>query len=294
MRGDGSDTLKSLRQLLSAPPRHREGTLFPVKIPAVTAGQSYTRVIDGGYWERLLSCTFNFTASATVANRAVQWVLQDGDGSTYNLVQVVPVVSANQTVQGCLDFTLPVTAQSQQSESAYGTQTAPGALTAIATSPTLQPGTYQVEWTVELGGTVAAGTDNDNFGVYSGATQLERSINEAAVNAYPQQPFEIVLSAAGTLILKNIGAGTAASIYSGELVITPVDQIFGEGQLPDIVIQSGWQWVLQGINIQAADQFTNLNFLVERYASDAANGGTGDIDERHARQWLANAAGGNW
>ena len=284
MRNDGSDTLSSLRQLLSSPPLQRRGVQQAFKVPAVTAGQPFTHTVDGGYWERLIAVTFNFAASATVANRGLQWQQLDGDGSIFNYVQVVPVVTANQSVLGTLDFTLPVGAQSQQSQSAYGSATTPSALTSIATTPTLQPGTYNVGWTVELGGTVAAGTDNDNFGVYSGTTQLERSINEAAANTYPQQSFEIVLPAAGTLILKNIAAGTAGAIYSGELVVTPVDQVFGEGQLPDIVLPAGFGWEIQVLNIQVGDQLTNVNYIVERYASDYANGGMSDETDRWLRR----------
>jgi hypothetical protein len=290
MWGDRTDTLASLRQLLSAPPHQRRGVVLPVKVPAVTAGQSYTRTIDGGYWERLIGLTFTFTASATVANRGLQWNLLDGDGALFDLVQIIPVVSASQVVQGTADFTLPVSAQSQNSSSTYGSAAAPSAGTTLLTTLVLQPGTYQIAWTAEVGGTLAAGTDNDNFGVYSGATLLERSVNPAVAGAYPQQVFDQLLTAVGSLTVKNIGAGTAASTYAAELVATPIDQIFGEGQLPDMVIPAGWQWQLQVINAQAADQITNLNYIVERYASNYANGGMAD-EERHAIDvWIRDLA----
>lgn len=274
--------LGSIRQLLSDPPLNRRGTFYPFKVPAVTAGNNFTWTIDGGYWERLLALSFSFTASATPDNRAVTWQLTDGDGAIFNQVQVLPLVTASQTATGVLDFTIPVTSQTQESNSVYGTQTSPAALTTIATTPRLFPGAYQLSWIVELQGTVAAGVDNDNFGFYSGATQLFRSVNPAAVGSYQQETTDFIVTTAGQYTLKNIAAATAGAVYSGELVITPIDQIFGEGQLPDETIPAGWSWSLQVSNIQAADQLTAVNFIIERYASDFANGG----EQLEREAWL--------
>lgn len=114
-------------------------------------------------------------------------------------------------------------------------QAAPAANTTIVSSGPVPPGIYTLNWTVELAGTVAAGTDNDNFKVVQGATVLLSSVNPAVVGSYPQDPITVQVGPAGlatSFQIKNIGAATAGSTYRAQITLTPVS----EANLPQVTI----------------------------------------------------------
>ena len=158
------------------------------------------------------------------------------------------------------------------SSSYYGIQSAPSAGTVIAGSATVQPGEYQIEWEVELAGTLVEGTDNDNFGLYVGAGLQADSINNAIAGSYPQEPLNVELSSSHFIQVKNIGAATAASDYSASLTITPLAAPTSSFCIPDIIIPSGWYMYIGVGNIQTTDQCIVNNVYLERYASNYADG----------------------
>lgn len=98
--------------------------------------------------------------------------------------------------------------------------TSPAALATIVVTASLPAGTYTVNWTVELGGTLAAG-DANNFQLVDVAGGLVASVNPAVAGNYPQAPVEIITTTAGTVKIIAIAAGTAGAIYSAQVSIIP-------------------------------------------------------------------------
>ncbi len=99
-----------------------------------------------------------------------------------------------------------------------GTVTTPAA-GAVITSQVLGEGTYMVNWTVQLSGTLASPADLNNFGLYLGATLLATANVPAAAGSYPQLPQTVVVPAGGgTVAIKAIGLATTGAIYTAVLV----------------------------------------------------------------------------
>ncbi len=271
MDGNGR-TLRSRHTQLADPPIYRRGItqLLPIANPA--AGSNALRQIPGDYWERPLTFSGQFAASASAAARGLAFQVQTGDGTPVFSTPVADIVSASQTVNfyGALSF--PGITEFAAAQSFYGLVASPAANTAIAQSGSLPPGTYQVAWEVELAGTLTELTDNDNFRLLVNGSSVAISVNPAIAGAYPQEPVEVTLSVASAISLKNILAGTAASDYSGSITITPLDEAGASFCIPDLVLQSGWYCGVVAANILAGDQFSNLNTLLERYASNDADG----------------------
>lgn len=101
------------------------------------------------------------------------------------------------------------------------TSAAPGAGTTVTTQ-SAGPGSFLLSWTAGLQ-TAAAGGDANNFGLYNGAVLLATSVNAGAVGSYPQAAVVTYLEASATAVaVKNIGAGTAGSVYAATLTLTPM------------------------------------------------------------------------
>lgn len=116
-------------------------------------------------------------------------------------------------------------------QAAEGSVTSPAANATIAqiTAANLTPGTYLVNWEVDLDGTPGAG-DVNNFklsGASSGLSLI--SVNDGVVGHYVQDQVQITIPAtnASALSIKAIAAGTAGAIYSGQISLVPVpgDQV---------------------------------------------------------------------
>jgi hypothetical protein len=112
-----------------------------------------------------------------------------------------------------------------------GSQSAPAANLQIALLATasLQPGaTYLIQWSVGLDGTVASGTDNNNFQLRQGSTTVETSSNAAAVGRYPQESVVLTVPnpATGISVRSGNNAATAGSVYTAQLTATPVAYTF--------------------------------------------------------------------
>jgi len=286
------DTLKSLLQVLTAPISGGKGIYELLPYPNPAAGSGLSRTIPGDYWERMIAVSFNFVASATSARRSLAFQFQNGDGVPFLSVPIIAEVNTSQSIsvfgyRGALPY-----ATWDASQSYYGTATSPGAATTIVSAGTYPPGLYQIEWTVELQGTTTAGTDNDNFKLVAGGTTVEQSVNGFAVGAYPQQNTFVDLSVAGTITVANINAGTSGAVYSSNITVIPQTTQNTNFVIPDITIQSGWIAAVVGNQLQAGDQISTVNFLLERYASDYANGGYQDELDSHIRTLLGQAVMG--
>jgi hypothetical protein len=101
------------------------------------------------------------------------------------------------------------------------TSATPGAGTTV-TSQTAGPGSFLLSWTAQLQTAAAAG-DANNFGLYNGAVLLATSVNAGTVASYPQAAIVTYLEASAAVVaVKNIGAGTAGSVYAATLTLTPM------------------------------------------------------------------------
>lgn len=264
---DGHTVSTARGQLRPATSWRGPGRYELVKIAAPPTGAGFTRPTPADFWERILGVVFTFNTSATSGSRQMQFALQDGDGFTFNVTPLFSAMGPNQVMNVILDRDGTPANQAPTALNGHGSVTTPAANTNIASSPTVQPGEWTLYWTVELEGTPAAGTDNDNFALFSQGNLIETSVNQAAVGVYPQLSTNVETNAATTFNVKSVGAGTAGAIYVADIVAVPVGQDQSYGQLPDMWMKSGWQSSIQIIDVQAGDAITNLAYLVERVPS---------------------------
>ena len=286
-----SDTLRSLRSQLAAPPLYRRGIPQLIKIqPNPATGAGYTRIVPGEYWERYLSVAFTLATSATAGIRTLSYNYADGDGYIYNSTPISNEVGPSQSFvsYGDLNYVTPV--EIPESHENEGSSTTPVAGTTIATV-TLPSGGWTLNWTVGLSGTTSA-TDVNNFGLYNGSTLLLQSVNgDTAQQDYPQLPIDVQVPVGGaTFNVKNIALATTGAVYAAQLVATPSNVVAAQFTIPDLVIPAGHQVQLAIGNAQAGDAITAIGFLTERYASNYANGGVEDIERREIEAWIAGLA----
>jgi hypothetical protein len=279
-------TLADLRTLMGHPPRFRRGYSSVDVQPNPAAGANFSLLCDAQYWRRINACYFTFTPSATGTPREIFINYLDGSGNIFNQVPVASLVTASKVTNCSGDLTANVGEPPLGSQQNYGTQTSPAAGTTIATVGAVEPGNYTVYWTVELQGTTAAGTDNDNFGLYANTSLVLQSVNSEAVGTYPQIPFELELSGAASVSVKNINAATTGAVYSAEFMLEGSGPNYPRFRLPDIILQPGWTWQINIYNPAGTDQLSNINLLVEHYASDWASG-TADLEREAMLDALA-------
>ena len=120
-------------------------------------------------------------------------------------------------------------ATDQQTQDNEGSVTSPGAGQTIVTLAGLPAGTYNVGWSVELAGTLAA-ADSNNFRLTdTGGDQLG-SINLAVAGSYPQVSTELTIATGQSISIVAIAAGTVGAVYSAQLSIEPViiDDVIAE------------------------------------------------------------------
>lgn len=98
-----------------------------------------------------------------------------------------------------------------------GTVTSP-AVTETIVSVTVPPGTYTVQWTVTLAGTIN-GNNTNNFGLYNGSSFVAESVNADAAGSYPQTARTLTVTAAQPTISIYAGGTTpgTGSIYTAIL-----------------------------------------------------------------------------
>lgn len=101
-----------------------------------------------------------------------------------------------------------------------GSVTSPAAGAVIASIAGVPAGTYNVNWTVELAGTIAA-ADSNNFELSSPAGVVLVSVNPAVAGDYPQPSIEVTSATAGTWTVKAVALGTVGAIYSASFSLEP-------------------------------------------------------------------------
>lgn len=117
----------------------------------------------------------------------------------------------------------PILAGSELSQEFEGTVTSPGANANVVNvgAGAIPVGTYQVQWVVELDGTVSA-TDVDNFKLIINGLTVLNSVNDGAIGRYPQPNVTVTITGSGAQSVKAVAAGTVGAQYSAQLVFTPV------------------------------------------------------------------------
>jgi hypothetical protein len=265
--------LHSRRALLSDPTAFRRGTqqLLPAQTPA--SASSFLSGVSGSYWERILTISGTIATTATGGIRQLLFQLFNGDGVPFVSTPILAGVGASKTLSfyGNQNYQSPNSFPLSQDN--YGTQTSPTTGTTIVSATASGFGSYTIDWTVELQGTTTAGTDNDNFGLYANGSLVAQSVNGFELGTYPQEPTDEILPSAGIFAIKAINTATTGAVYSASLVITSVESQNAVFTIPDLMLESGWSYGITGINLLAGDQLSNIQVLLERYASDYANGG---------------------
>lgn len=82
-------------------------------------------------------------------------------------------------------------------------------------------GTYTVEWTVSVGGTLAAG-DANNMKLVGPGGLILNALYPAVAGDYPQPTVQVTLAAGNFLNVQAIAAATVGGIYSAQVAIIPV------------------------------------------------------------------------
>jgi hypothetical protein len=109
----------------------------------------------------------------------------------------------------------------ENNQEAFGSVVSPGAGTVIAQLPAIQQADYEIRWQVQLIGAAAA-ADQDNFGLYAGATLLVTSLNPGAAGVYPQTQTAFYDQFGQALSIKAIAAGTVGVTYAAQFSIVPI------------------------------------------------------------------------
>lgn len=139
-----------------------------------------------------------------------------------------------------------------------GSVAAPAANTVIVSTASFPAGTYQVQWSVELEGTVAVGTDDNNFNLNANSAVFAQSINPALDNVYPQATQIITLTTAGTIVVRNALAASAGSTYSASITVTPIS-----AQNTTVTLQLGDR-TLQFPSASGIQSLNNLGIEMQR------------------------------
>ncbi len=95
MTTPGAANTSQLARLLLGAPSYAVGWQEPVYVPAPAAGAGWSYVVDGRFYERLLSVRFTFTASAVVATRDVRMSLHDANGTPVTAILAGATVTAS-------------------------------------------------------------------------------------------------------------------------------------------------------------------------------------------------------
>ena len=160
------------------------------------------------------------TLTSTAMNY-VGTVVNDPDNGS-KLMNVSGTSTTAPAVTGIVGEAVTVQAAYAALGGTSGTTAANPAAGTTMASTDLAAGTYQVSWTVQLSGTVAAG-DANNFGLYNGTDLVATSVNAAETGSYPQAQAAVTIPAAGaTLAIKNINQGTADAVYAAYFTIPGV------------------------------------------------------------------------
>lgn len=116
MTTPGVRSTSDTARLMVNPPGFAIGWQQPVYLPDPAVGANWAYTVDGRYFERLLAVRYRFMASAVVATRFPEVVLQDTNGVTITAVQGGWTVPAGNTVRPNLIIGAPVAANATGGE----------------------------------------------------------------------------------------------------------------------------------------------------------------------------------
>lgn len=105
--------------LMLGPLGYQVGWQERITVPPPGAGNQWVHVVDGRYYERLISATFTFTASAVVATRFVRTRLIDTNGLVITQAETGDNVVATNSVTPYLNLNTPTPAQGSNGDT-YG------------------------------------------------------------------------------------------------------------------------------------------------------------------------------
>ena len=266
------DRFPDLYQLGAYPPDLRRMATFPAALANPAAGAPAVYRVVNDWWERIVAVSATLVTSAVVPHRQPLAQIVNADGLVLDQVPLGPTVRPSVTWPLFTSIDNPPRdTASGPTRSNTGSQTAPAALTAIAT---LTPGAglWTASAVLQLSGTPGAGELN-NFGLYIGAGQNAQYVNPGAVFGPFAPPVSVVQVAAGTAVaVQNIGVGTAGAIYSAQLQLAPYLLGAGCAKLPQFILKPGWSLQLTAINQDAGDQWQGITVTTERYPSVWADG----------------------
>jgi hypothetical protein len=237
------------------------------KVPQPASGGGLTFPIDGTYWRRLVSMAGVLTCSAVAGQRSLSLAYADGDANVWNLLplaaqifpgQVLPFFGDQATVSpvagnGLTPAAVAVANTFAATGSATVTLPNGAAITGfdVTQSSVAANATGVVTVTGAQGGTltydaVATTTATDNLSI-----------------RFPS-PLQPAAGAAGIAVTYTGGASTPAGTVTAYGQAAAVS---AQAQLPDFILKSGWQLLLQLGGAQVGDQISGVQFLMERYPS---------------------------
>jgi hypothetical protein len=265
-------TLADLRTLMAHPPKIRRGNTESKLEAAPAAGANYTRTTGNTWWERILAISFTLTTSAAAGQRSAAINYLDADGNPLISKPAVPLIGPSTAYAVSADIFgasgtpasgYPVTATGSFAGAGNGSASLPA--NASLTGFTVSIGVAgadnapTVSVTNALGGTLTYTVGNNG----NAQLPLVQAFNPALPVAAAGDQIEVAWTGA---------TGTPA----GDIVVTGV--LTGTGGigscplLPDIVLKSGWSLQVALSGAESGDQISSIVTLVERYASNMADG----------------------
>lgn len=267
------ERLSDVRSLSARPPQLRKSFTQLIGPLSTVTGSTVVWNVPSDYWARIISVIATPITSSTAGIRQYVGAYFVGNLLAFTAVPLSQGIGPSQLGQ----ITGVIDGQNMgqvggDSEEVEGRVLGPAAAATIATL-TLASEEWTVNWEVQLDGTVAA-ADENNFGLYVGATLVATSVNPpTAGGPYLQESQTIQVPFGGAaLAVKAIGAGTATAGYTASFTVTPYGNITSYARLPDLVLQPGWQFGIETINGSGGDQIANTYLLVEQFPSDWASG----------------------
>lgn len=122
----------------------------------------------------------------------------------------------------------------------FSVGSAPAGVTAPTAGQTIislavQPGTYNINWTTTLDGTLSA-LDRDNFQLFANGVAIARSANDDLPGTFAQaMQTNVVITAASNVNIVSPGAGTATATYLANIEMIPVG---GDGNVTALVLNA--------------------------------------------------------
>lgn len=279
-------TLADLHTLMGNPVRHARGSTQLTRPPSPAAGQTYTYKVPPDWWVRLVSVTATLTTTASGIQRNIDLALADGDGAVFFRRPFLTHVQGNQTVTGQAALVPTAAPVPAMPASVYQQATTPAAATQLAQTFANYTGWYKVQWSVKLGGTLTAGTDDTNLFLTDGSSVQVPAIASPVAGVYNQDAVTWWLNNGQNVHVSTTVLATTGAIYGAKVTLLRPDGLSSETPLPDVILKSGWQVLFPAVNLQAGDQLGSIALVVEQYPSNWADGALGEDAERQVSEFL--------